>query len=71
MSNKLEEKKLRLFIRKYLVENHNKKLEENKQTLKEEKILRNAVRKLLQEKESVVPGASPGISREHSPGGSP
>lgn len=66
MSNKLEEKKLRLFIRKYLVENHNKKLEENKQTLKEEKILRSAVRKLLQEKESVVPGASTGINELES-----
>jgi len=66
MSNKLEEKKLRLFIRKYLVENHNKKLEENKQTLKEEKILRNVVRKLLQEKESVVPGASTGINELES-----
>ena len=37
-----------------------------KQTLKEEKILRTAVRKLLQEKESVVPGASTGINELES-----
>ena len=60
MSNKVEEKKLRMFVRKYLAENHAKKQEEQKQTLKEEKILRTAIRKLLQEKESVVPGASTG-----------
>lgn len=66
MSNKLEEKKLRLFVRNYLTENHNKKLEENKQILKEEKILRTAIRKLLQEKESVVPGASTGINELES-----
>ena len=66
MSNKLEEKKLRVFVRKYLTENHIKKQEENKQTLKEEKILRTAIRKLLQEKESVVPGASTGINELES-----
>ncbi len=66
MSNKLEEKKLRMFVRKYLAENHAKKQEEQKQTLKEEKILRTAIRKLLQEKESVVPGASTGINELES-----
>jgi hypothetical protein len=66
MSNKLEEKKLRLFIRKYLVENQKKKLLEHKQTLKEERVLRLAIRKLLQEKESVVPGASTGINELES-----
>jgi len=66
MSNKLEEKKLRMFVRKYLAENHIKKQEENKQTLKEEKVLRTAIRKLLQEKESVVPGASTGINELES-----
>ena len=66
MSNKLEEKKLRLFIRKYLAEAHNNKLKEEKQTLKEEKVLRTAIRKLLQEKESVVPGASTGINELES-----
>lgn len=60
MSNKVEEKKLRMFVRKYLEQKHVEKLEEQKQTLKEEKILRTAIRKLLQEKESVVPGASTG-----------
>lgn len=58
--SKMEERKLRLFVRKYLQANHEKKLEEQKQTLKEEKVLRTAIRKLLQEKESVVPGASTG-----------
>lgn len=66
MSNKMEEKKLRLFIRKYLADNHAKKLEEQKQAIKEEKILRTAIRKLLQEKESVVPGASTGINELES-----
>ena len=66
MSNKLEEKKLRLFVRNYLAENHKKKLEEKSQTLKEEKVLRTAIRKLLQEKESVVPGASTGINELES-----
>ena len=28
MSNKLEEKKLRMFVRKYLADNHVKKIEE-------------------------------------------
>lgn len=60
MSNKAEERKLRLFVRKYLTENHARKIEEQKQVLKEEKVLRNVIRKLLQEKESVVPGASTG-----------
>jgi len=60
MSNKVEEKKLRMFVRKYLEQKHVEKLEEQKQTLKEEKILRTAIRKLLQEKESVVPGSSTG-----------
>lgn len=58
--SKMEERKLRQFVRKYLQANHEKKLEEQKQTLNEEKILRTAIRKLLQEKESVVPGASTG-----------
>ena len=58
--SKVEERKLRQFVRKYLQANHEKKLAEQKQTLKEEKILRTAIRKLLQEKESVVPGASTG-----------
>jgi len=66
MSNKMEEKKLRMFVRKYLTENHTKKIEEQKQTLKEEKVLRTAIRKLLQEKESVVPGASTGINELES-----
>ena len=66
MSNKMEEKKLRLFIRGYLADKHAKKLEEQKQTLKEEKTLRTAIRKLLQEKESVVPGASTGINELES-----
>lgn len=66
MSNKLEERKLRLFIRKYLAEAHNNKVKEEKQTLKEEKVLRTAIRKLLQEKESVVPGASTGINELES-----
>ena len=66
MSNKMEEKKLRMFVRKYLAENHARKVEEQKQTLKEEKILRTAIRKLLQEKESVVPGASTGINELES-----
>lgn len=66
MSNKMEEKKLRLFVRQYLVENHNKRLEEQRQTLKEENVLRTAIRKLLQEKESVVPGASTGINELES-----
>jgi len=60
MSNKIEEKKLRVFVRKYLTEAHAKKQIEQKQTLKEEKILRTAIQQLLQEKESVVPGASTG-----------
>jgi hypothetical protein len=62
----MEEKKLRLFIRGYLADKHAKKLEEQKQTLKEEKTLRTAIRKLLQEKESVVPGASTGINELES-----
>lgn len=66
MSNKMEEKKLRMFVRKYLENNHAKKIEEQKQTLKEEKVLRTAIRKLLQEKESVVPGASTGINELES-----
>lgn len=66
MSNKVEERKLRVFVRKYLTENHAKKLQEQKQTLKEETILRTAIRKLLQEKESVVPGASTGINELES-----
>ena len=66
MSNKMEEKKLRMFVRKYLADNHVKKIEEEKQTLKEEKVLRTAIRKLLQEKESVVPGASTGINELES-----
>lgn len=66
MSNKMEERKLRMFVRKYLAENHAKKIEEQKQTLKEEKVLRTAIRKLLQEKESVVPGASTGINELES-----
>lgn len=66
MSNKMEEKKLRMFVRKYLTENHAKKIEEQKQTLKEERVLRTAIRKLLQEKESVVPGASTGINELES-----
>lgn len=66
MSNKMEERKLRMFVRKYLADNHIKKLEEQKQTLKEEKVLRTAIRKLLQEKESVVPGASTGINELES-----
>ena len=60
MSNKIEERKLRTFVRNYLTEAHTKKQVEQKQTLKEEKILRNAIQQLLQEKESVVPGASTG-----------
>ena len=66
MSNKMEEKKLRMFVRKYLENNHAKRIEEQKQTLKEEKVLRTAIRKLLQEKESVVPGASTGINELES-----
>lgn len=66
MSNKMEEKKLRMFVRKYLADNHAKNIEEQKQTLKEEKVLRTAIRKLLQEKESVVPGASTGINELES-----
>lgn len=66
MSNKMEERKLRLFVRKYLADNHIKKLDEQKRTLKEEKVLRTAIRKLLQEKESVVPGASTGINELES-----
>ena len=66
MSNKMEERKLRMFVRKYLADNHVKKIEEQKQTLKEEKVLRTAIRKLLQEKESVVPGASTGINELES-----
>lgn len=66
MSNKMEERKLRMFVRKYLADNHAKKIEEQKQTLKEEKVLRTAIRKLLQEKESVVPGASTGINELES-----
>jgi hypothetical protein len=58
--SKVEERKLRQFVKKYLQANHEKKLAEQKQTLKEEKMLRTAIRKLLQEKESVVPGASTG-----------
>ena len=58
--SKVEERKLRQFVRKYLQTNHEKKMIEQRQTLKEEKILRTAIRKLLQEKESVVPGASTG-----------
>lgn len=66
MSNKLEEKKLRIFIRSYLKENYKKQLEEKNKILKEEAILRTAIRKLLQEKESVVPGASTGINELES-----
>ena len=58
--SKVEERKLRQFVRKYLQANHEKKLAEQQQSLNEEKILRTAIRKLLQEKESVVPGASTG-----------
>ena len=60
MSNISEEKKLRLFVRSYLESDRQSKEAEHKLVLKEEKILRMAVRKLLQEKESVVPGASTG-----------
>ena len=58
--SKVEERKLRQFVKKYLQANHEKKLAEQQQSLNEEKILRTAIRKLLQEKESVVPGASTG-----------
>lgn len=66
MSSKMEERKLRMFVRKYLADNHAKRLEEQKIILKEEKVLRIAIRKLLQEKESVVPGASTGINELES-----
>jgi hypothetical protein len=66
MSNKMEERKLRMFVRKYLADNQTKKQVEQQQTLKEEKVLRTAIRKLLQEKESVVPGASTGINELES-----
>jgi len=66
MSNTLEEKKLRLFVRGYLTENRDKQMNEKKTILREETILRTAIRQLLQEKESVVPGASTGINELES-----
>jgi len=66
MSNTPEEKKLRLFVRGYLTENRERQVNEKKTLLKEETILRTAIRQLLQEKESVVPGASTGINELES-----
>lgn len=66
MATKAEERNLRLFVRKYLKESYDKKIEETNRNLKEEKVIRAAVRRLLQEKESVVPGASTGINELES-----
>jgi hypothetical protein len=66
MAYSSEEKKLRTFIRSYMENKQVEKIAKEKQTLKEEKVLRFAIRKLLQEKESVVPGASTGINELES-----